>query len=227
MNRAIDWTRARRLRAEAELGESVGRSGAGRRRSTGRCWPRSPSSAPEQRAVDRPPAPARLHAGRDRGAALAPARHGELAPAPRARHTAGEGVRRELESIEIPGEHEARERAWEVVSAAFARARADAAPALVEARSPLSSRSRSWSPGCSAHPDAPCSTSSARPSAWSRPNRRSSRCLRPGACSCSRTPEPGSSSRTARSGGSAPIGRRRGLRSAASWSPRAATSSSR
>ena len=46
VNRAIDWTRARTLRGETELGESLRGARAGGARSTDRCSPRSPPSHP-------------------------------------------------------------------------------------------------------------------------------------------------------------------------------------
>src|SRR4029078_4932842 len=66
---------------------------------------------------DRAALPARVHAGRDRGAARAAARNGQLAPAPRAR--LAEGAHRVR--FRAPGEDAAGERAWEVVRAAYAR----------------------------------------------------------------------------------------------------------
>src|SRR5918995_1274485 len=81
VNRAIDWTRARQLRGEAELLDA---------------------EAPEQ------PAPL--------DASLLDA----LAALPRDRRPQGERVKKRLEQLEIPYEHEARERSWAVVRAAFA-----------------------------------------------------------------------------------------------------------
>ena len=46
VNRAIDWTRARRLRAEVELSESVPAAGASRGRHATTSSPRSPGSRP-------------------------------------------------------------------------------------------------------------------------------------------------------------------------------------
>src|SRR5207237_8055292 len=76
---------------------------------------------------DRAPLPARVHAGRDRGAVRAAARDGELSPAPRARparRSLGGGrpvtdLGRRLRSLPVPDEDGATERAWGVVRAAF------------------------------------------------------------------------------------------------------------
>src|SRR5918994_2445386 len=100
--------RAARLRRRA--------GGARRRRGTGR---RHRAFAARAAGRDRASPPARLHAGRDRRAARAPAWNRELSLAPRARRAEGGAVRRELERLEVPGEHEARERAWALVQAAY------------------------------------------------------------------------------------------------------------
>ena len=76
--------------------------------------------SPEQRAVDRPPAPARIHARRDRGAARPPARHRQLAAAPGARLT---GRRRCEGGARVgpdPGRGGGGGRAWRVVREAYA-----------------------------------------------------------------------------------------------------------
>src|SRR5439155_1033004 len=70
---------------------------------------------------DRPALPPRVHAWRDRPAARPAARHRQLEAAARPRCAGGgHAVKRELEHVEIPDEHDARERAWQLVSAAFA-----------------------------------------------------------------------------------------------------------
>ena len=132
-------------------------------------------------------------------------------------------MKRELERIEIPNEHESRERSWAVVSAAFAERETQP-------------RSRSWKPvavvalavvvvaGLLSPPgravldeirqvvgvqgSAPALFALPAPAgSWSPP-----------------TPASGSSTKTARSGCSATTARRRGRRSAATSSPRARTS---
>src|SRR4029453_17541620 len=69
---------------------------------------------------DRHALPARVHARGDRDGARPATRHGELAPAPWPRRAGGGAVKADLERIAIPGEHEARERAWRVLESALA-----------------------------------------------------------------------------------------------------------
>ena len=135
VNRAIDWSRARALRPEAGdavpdapaldedggLGEDVVAALADAR-------PRAPRGG-------RPPAPARLHAGRDRGDARPPARHRQLPPAPRARRArrrvggAMNELERALREAEVPDAVAARERARQTVLAARTGRCGGAAPA--------------------------------------------------------------------------------------------------
>src|SRR5262249_52310514 len=69
---------------------------------------------------DRAALSARVHARRDRRPARPAARHRQLEAAARARCARGGSlVKRDLEHVEIVGEHEARERTWAVVSAAL------------------------------------------------------------------------------------------------------------
>ena len=82
VNRAIDWARARALRPEGEQVDVAGAGAAGTRRELLRELRPPLAGAPRR---DRAALPARLHARRDRRAARAPARDGQLAPAPRAR----------------------------------------------------------------------------------------------------------------------------------------------
>ena len=134
VNRAIDWSRARALRPETgadTLPEPAapGRRGRDRRRRRRRAR-RPRARAPRGR---RPAPPARLHAGRDRGDARPPARHGQLPPAPRARRAeprAGGGrddprrvaaLERALREAEPPDAGAARERARRTVLAAHAQ----------------------------------------------------------------------------------------------------------
>ena len=119
VNRAIDWTRARTLRGEAELHEAFAapEQAALARRIAARRARRPPTRASSR---DRPSSSARVHARRDLRAARPPARDGQLAPPPRTRLVEGNGVKRELEQIEIPNEHEARVRSLAVVREAFA-----------------------------------------------------------------------------------------------------------
>ena len=101
VNRAIDWTRARRLRAEVELADSVRRASGARRagrRRPGRARPPAARASGGRRDA----LPARVHAGRDRGGARPSARHRQLATAPRARRAGGRAVKRELERVDIP-----------------------------------------------------------------------------------------------------------------------------
>src|SRR5439155_15169925 len=65
---------------------------------------------------DRPPLPARVHPGRDRGAARAAARNRELPAAPRARPPQGAAP---VKDFRAPGESEAAKRSWQVVRAAY------------------------------------------------------------------------------------------------------------
>ena len=125
VNRAIDWTRARKLRGEVELSESRLRRCPRRtsRRRDARGARTAPSRAPRG---DRDALPPRVHARRDRRGARPPARNGQLAPAPRARRAGRRAVKHELERIEIPGEHEARERDVVVVARGVRRAAARA-----------------------------------------------------------------------------------------------------
>ena len=114
VNRAIDWARARALRPE-----SSGRRGAAPDRPERddellRELGAAVAGTPRR---DRAALPARLHAGRDRRAARAAARDGELAAAPRARR--------------------AREGSWNEV-----RARRESGPAEDEARVGRSSARR-------------------------------------------------------------------------------------
>ena len=106
VNRAIDWTRARKLRGEVELGDHYAAPPAARARGRRARADRRPAArAPRRR---RPPLRARVHAGRDRGAARPAARHRQLATAPRPRPDERGDVR--------PPEEE---RAWEVVRRAY------------------------------------------------------------------------------------------------------------
>ena len=209
---------ARRDRARRRAGAPI--PAAARRLAARRA--RRAAARPPRR--DRPPPSARVHARRDRRAARPAARHGQLAPAPRARLAQGDGVRLELERIEIPDEHEARERSWAVVSAAFAE------------REPQPRR-RSWKPvgrdrGRARRRRRVCSARRARgarraPRGRRRRGERSGAVLAAGArdgCSSPPTRARGSSTRTARSGCSAPTARHRGRRSGASSSPRGRTS---
>ena len=119
VNRAIDWARARQLRGEAELVDAV--------------------AAPEHAAPLDDSLLAALAALPPDHRAVIVLRHlleytpgeiAELLGLPRGTVNSrlrrgldsleGDGVKRELERIEIPDEHEARERSWAVVSAAFA-----------------------------------------------------------------------------------------------------------
>ena len=92
VNRAIDWTRARQLRAEVELAESLPapEPDAPPRDDVLAALARLAARAP---GGDRAAPPARVHAGRDRRGARAPARHRQLAPAPRPRRAGGRAVR--------------------------------------------------------------------------------------------------------------------------------------
>ena len=127
VNRAIDWARARALRAEVELADVAGRAGrAAVRARRRRCGALARAAAGAARS-DRAALPARVHARRDRGAARPAARHRQLAPAPRPRR-ARRGWRRSGERATlaalargpVPDEAEARGARWPVVRAAFA-----------------------------------------------------------------------------------------------------------
>ena len=92
VNRAIDWTRARALRPEAPAGEHPAADAPhaeGISRELMAALGVAVRRAPRGR---RAPLPARVHAGRDRGDARPPARHRELAAAPRARRPANASV---------------------------------------------------------------------------------------------------------------------------------------
>ena len=118
VNRAIDWTRARKLRSEVELSDTVRAvraEPAASRRPPRRARP--PRSRAPGRRGDA--LPARVHARRDRGGARPPARDRQLAVAERARRAGGRAVKDELERVEIPGEEDAQARAWAVVGSAF------------------------------------------------------------------------------------------------------------
>ena len=131
VNRAIDWTRARQLRGEAELVDAAA--------------PEHPAPLdesllgalaalpPEHRAVivlrhllEYTPGEIAELLGLPRGTVNSRLRRGLDS-------LKEQRVRKDLERIEIPGEHEARERSWAVVARGLRRARADAAAALVEA----------------------------------------------------------------------------------------------
>ena len=134
-------------------------------------------------------------------------------------------MRKELERIEIPGEHEARERSWAVVRSAFAEREPTAAATVVEA-------GRCDRAGARRRRGAP---EPARPRSPRRdPRGRRGRAGAAGAllaagsgsaARLSRLRAPGSSSATARSGCSAAIAKHPGRRSAASSSRPGRTSS--
>ena len=130
VNRAIDWARARALRAE--VGDAPLAAVAEDERSQRRFSPpvvAALAQLPRAPRRDRPPPPARVHARRDRRVARASTGHGELAAAARAgrarRPPGARGpmnehrLRQALLSVAPPDEIGAQRRAWRVVRTAF------------------------------------------------------------------------------------------------------------
>ena len=118
---------------------------------------RAPAGAPGR---DRPPPPARVHAGGDRGAARPPARHGQLAAPPRSRRSRRRSMRAGARADRDPGRARGEERAWQLVRAAFAertpaaRRPGDGRSALAVAVAVAPSRPRPLSPPGRAFVDA-------------------------------------------------------------------------
>ena len=120
VNRAIDWTRARRLRAEVELSESVPASPERPRAPRDDVVAALARLAPEHRAVvvmryllEFTPGEIAEALGLPRGTVNSRLRRGLDA-------LEGGAVRDELQRVEIPGEADAFERGWPVLEAAFA-----------------------------------------------------------------------------------------------------------
>ena len=226
VNRAIDWTRARKLRGEVELVDApcaaTGRAGAADDDAR-----RARRLAPEHRAVivlryllEFTPGEIADALDLPRGTVNSRLRRGLDA-------LGGRAVRRELERIEIPGEHEARVARMERRRARRSRERQPRRASLPQVGRRGCGRRRRR-----------CSRSGAelagsrRPRRGARGRRRRARAagalLAAGAraaCSSPRRRACGWYRRTARSASSARIARRAGRRSAASSSRLARTSS--
>ena len=229
VNRAIDFSRARSLRAESVLSAAAEGVAPERDAISDELLAALASLGPEHRAVVvlryvleyTPGEIAEILVARDRELAAA-AR--PRPPAPRSGGgwlvTADRACRR-LRDVRVPGEHEAEERSWEIVRAAYAQ-RSPLAPArrtrrLVLALAGGAARSRSGSA-----PPGP------RSGSWSGDGRRGRdrrqdakpalrRCRRPASCWSSPGKGLGSCGRTAPSACSATTTRRPGRRAACSW----------